>query len=83
MKEELTLPRVGSSMEEGTIVAWKVKVGEAFTTGQPIYDLETDKVTMEMEAQVNGTLLEIVVAEGDNAEVGQTIAVIDRKHSDV
>lgn len=78
MKEDLCLPRVGSSMEEGTIVAWKIKVGESFTTGQPIYDLETDKVTMEIEAQTNGTLLEIVVREGDNVEVGKTIAVIDR-----
>lgn len=78
MKEDLSLPRVGSSMEEGTIVEWRIKPGESFTIGQPIYDMETDKVTMEIEAQTNGTLLEIIVPEGENAEVGQTIAVIDR-----
>lgn len=77
MKEELTLPRVGSSMEEATIVAWRIKVGDAFAPGQPIYDIETDKVTMEIEAQTSGSLLEILAPEGSNAQVGQAIAVID------
>ena len=69
------LPRLGQGMESGVIVRWLKSEGDAVSSGEPLYELDTDKVTQEVEAEVDGTLLQIVVAEGEVA-VGSTVAVI-------
>src|SRR3989475_5469823 len=75
MATEIKLPRLGQGMESGTIVKWLKSEGDTVEKGEPLYELDTDKVTQEVEADASGVLLKIAVAEGE-VEVGRTIAVI-------
>jgi pyruvate dehydrogenase E2 component (dihydrolipoamide acetyltransferase) len=75
MATEIKLPRLGQGMESGTIVKWLKSEGERVEKGEPLYELDTDKVTQEVEADASGVLLKIAVAEGEVA-VGKTVAVI-------
>src|SRR5437762_5493967 len=75
MAVEIKLPRLGQGMESGTIVKWLKSEGEQVEKGEPLYELDTDKVTQEVEADASGVLLKIAVAEGE-VPVGRTIAVI-------
>src|SRR5881296_547972 len=75
MATEIKLPRLGQGMESGTIVKWLKSEGESVEKGEPLYELDTDKVTQEVEADASGVLLKIAVAEGE-VPVGRTIAVI-------
>jgi pyruvate dehydrogenase E2 component (dihydrolipoamide acetyltransferase) len=75
MASEVKLPRLGQGMEAGTIVKWLKSEGERVEKGEPLYELDTDKVTQEVEAEASGVLLRIAVAEGE-VPVGETIAFI-------
>jgi pyruvate dehydrogenase E2 component (dihydrolipoamide acetyltransferase) len=75
MATEVKLPRLGQGMESGTIVKWLKSEGEPVSKREPLYELDTDKVTQEVEAEAEGVLLKILVNEGE-VEVGRTIAVI-------
>jgi pyruvate dehydrogenase E2 component (dihydrolipoamide acetyltransferase) len=72
---EVILPRLGQGMESGTIVRWLKSEGEPVEKGEPLFELDTDKVTQEVEAEAAGVLLKIAVAEGE-VPVGQTVAFI-------
>ena len=78
MKVGLKLSRVGMSMDEATITKWHKQSGDAFRKGEALYDIETEKVTMEVEAPCDGVVLELKVAAGDNAEVGQIVCMIEQ-----
>jgi pyruvate dehydrogenase E2 component (dihydrolipoamide acetyltransferase) len=69
-------------MESGTIVKWLKSEGDRIEKGEPLYELDTDKVTQEVEADASGVLLKIAVAEGE-VEVGRTIAVIGEAGEEV
>ena len=75
MATEVKLPRLGQGMESGTIVRWLKSEGDAVKKNEPLYELDTDKVTQEVESDLDGVLLKIVVTEGE-VEVGSTIAMI-------
>ena len=75
MATEIKLPRLGQGMESGTIVKWLKSEGDKVEKGEPLYELDTDKVTQEVEADASGVLLKIAVSSGE-VEVGKTIAVI-------
>ena len=75
MAAEVKLPRLGQGMEVGTVVKWLKAEGDKVEKGEPLYELDTDKVTQEVEAEADGVLLKIVVREGE-VDVGSTIAVI-------
>jgi pyruvate dehydrogenase E2 component (dihydrolipoyllysine-residue acetyltransferase) len=79
---EVKLPRLGQGMESGTIVKWLKHEGEKVEKGEPLYELDTEKVTQEVEADVAGTLLKIAVETGE-VPVGQTIAVIGQEGEEV
>jgi pyruvate dehydrogenase E2 component (dihydrolipoamide acetyltransferase) len=79
---EVKLPRLGQGMESGTIVKWLKSEGERVEKGEPLYELDTDKVTQEVEAEASGVLLKIAVQEGE-VPVGQTIAVIGDEGEEV
>ncbi len=82
MANEVKLPRLGQGMESGTIVKWLKSEGERVEKGEPLYELDTDKVTQEVEAEASGVLLKIAVQEGE-VPVGQTIAVIGEEGEEV
>ena len=82
MATEVKLPRLGQGMESGTIVRWLKAEGDDIKKREPLYELDTDKVTQEVESDVDGVLLKIVIAEGE-VEVGTTIAVIGKNGEDV
>jgi pyruvate dehydrogenase E2 component (dihydrolipoamide acetyltransferase) len=73
MATEVKLPRLGQGMESGTIVRWLKSEGEPVEKGEPLYELDTEKVTQEVESDASGVLLKIAVEEGE-VEVGRTIA---------
>jgi 2-oxoglutarate dehydrogenase E2 component (dihydrolipoamide succinyltransferase) len=76
MSTEVRVPTLGESVTEATIGQWFKKVGDAVSADEPIVELETDKVTIEVPAPVSGTLEAISVNEGDTVEVGALIAAI-------
>jgi pyruvate dehydrogenase E2 component (dihydrolipoamide acetyltransferase) len=82
MATEIKLPRLGQGMESGTIVKWLKAEGDSVEKGEPLYELDTDKVTQEVEADASGVLLKIAIAEGE-VEVGKTIAVIGKEGEEV
>jgi pyruvate dehydrogenase E2 component (dihydrolipoamide acetyltransferase) len=82
MAVEVKLPRLGQGMEAGTIVRWLKSEGEQVAKGEPLYELDTDKVTQEVEAEADGVLLKIVVPDGE-VDVGTTVAVIGAEGEEV
>ncbi len=70
-------------MEAGTIVRWLKSEGDTVEKGEPLYELDTDKVTQEVEADASGVLLKILAGEGEEIEVGKRIAVIGEEGEDV
>jgi pyruvate dehydrogenase E2 component (dihydrolipoyllysine-residue acetyltransferase) len=79
---EVILPRLGQGMESGTIVRWLVSEGDKVEKGQPLYELDTDKVTQEVEADAGGVLLKIVVPEGE-VPVGTAVGYVGEAGEDV
>jgi pyruvate dehydrogenase E2 component (dihydrolipoamide acetyltransferase) len=73
---DITMPKMGFDMTEGTIVRWLKQVGDEIKKGEPIAEIETDKVTIEIEAFDSGTLSKIVADEGAVVPVGDVIAVL-------
>jgi pyruvate dehydrogenase E2 component (dihydrolipoamide acetyltransferase) len=72
---EIKMPQLSDSMEEGTILSWLVNDGQSVSKGDELVELETDKATMTYESEVSG-VLQIVAAEGDTIPVGELIARI-------
>jgi pyruvate dehydrogenase E2 component (dihydrolipoamide acetyltransferase) len=83
MAVDVSLPRLGQGMEAGTIVRWLKSEGDKVEKGEPLYELDTDKVTQEVEADASGVLLKILAGEGEEIEVGKRIAVIGEEGEDV
>src|ERR671922_1960808 len=83
MANEVKLPRLGQGMESGTIVRWLKSEGDAVEKGEPLYELDTEKVTQEVEADSSGVLLKILAQEGQEIEVGKPIAVIGEEGEEV
>ncbi|MGH6763362.1 MAG: 2-oxoglutarate dehydrogenase complex dihydrolipoyllysine-residue succinyltransferase [Phyllobacterium sp.] len=77
MATEIRVPTLGESVTEATIGKWFKKPGDAINIDEPIVELETDKVTVEVPASVAGTLVEIAAKEGDTVELGALLGVID------
>jgi pyruvate dehydrogenase E2 component (dihydrolipoamide acetyltransferase) len=76
MAEELVMPRLSDTMEEGTIGRWLVHEGDSFSEGDVLAEIETDKATMEFQAYDGGTVLRILVGDGESAPLGAPIAIV-------
>ena len=74
MADEIVMPRLSDSMEEGTILKWMKGVGDEVALGDELVEIETDKANMVFEADAAGTLIEIVAGEGDTLPIGEVIA---------
>ena len=77
MKVTLKLSRVGMNMQEATIAKWHKKPGDSFQKDEALYEIETEKVTQEVVAPGVGKLLEILVPEGDTAQVNGGVCVVE------
>src|SRR3954452_12467226 len=76
MSEELVMPRLSDTMEQGTIGRWLVKEGDSYSEGDVLAEIETDKALMELQAYDAGTVLRILVSDGETADLGAPIAIV-------
>ncbi len=74
---QIVVPTLGESVAEATVAQWLKKEGEAVKADEPIVELETDKVTLEVNAPADGVIVKIVVGEGDNVEVGAILGELE------
>jgi pyruvate dehydrogenase E2 component (dihydrolipoamide acetyltransferase) len=74
---DVIMPQLGETVAEGTVAAWHKKEGDQVTIDELLVEIETDKVATEVPSLVAGTLLKILVAEGETVRVGTTLAIID------
>lgn len=77
MAVSVTLPSVGMGVTEATIVRWLAKVGDRVEQGAPLFEIQTAKSVVEVEAPASGTLSAIHVEEDEEAEVDAEVAVIE------
>ena len=76
MAELITLPKMSDTMTEGVIVRWNVKVGDTVKSGDILAEVETDKATMDMEVYAKGTVLQLLVEEGNAIPVDGPVAIV-------
>ncbi|KAL1871986.1 hypothetical protein VTK73DRAFT_1775 [Phialemonium thermophilum] len=82
--QNFTMPALSPTMTEGNIASWRVKEGEKFSAGDVLLEIETDKATMDVEAQDDGVLVKIMKGDGSKSvQVGTRIAVIAEEGDDV
>src|ERR671939_1527670 len=80
---EVIMPKMGDAMEEGTLIKWLKSEGDEVQEGDPIAEIETDKASMEIEAEDSGTLAQLIASEGDDIPVGEAIAFIQGEGEEV
>lgn len=83
MASVIIMPKQGLLMEEGTITKWLVKEGETCTEGKPLFEMETDKLTITMDSTATGTLLKIIHGAGDVVPITQPIAIVGQPDEDI
>ncbi len=76
MAEEVKMPKFGETMTEGTIYKWIKEEGDKVANGDILFEVETDKATLEVESPAEGVLAKIIVADNESAEIGETVAII-------
>lgn len=74
---EVIMPQLGETVDKGTIIKWHKKKGDAIQKNDILFEIETDKVTMEIPAQASGVLQEILVGEGQSVSIGNCIAKLE------
>lgn len=83
MAEFVVMPKLGFDMNEGVLVSWSKGAGDAVKNGEVIAEIESDKATLELEAQVSGTLLKLIAQEGDVVPIGGHLAIIGQEGEDI
>ena len=77
MKKNLTMPRLRPEMERGVLCAWLKEEGDTVQAGEPLYEIETDKVVNQIEAPERGILRKQLREEGDTVDVETPVAVLE------
>src|SRR5215217_4689159 len=77
------MPKMGDAMEEGTLLRWLKQVGDEIAVGDPLAEIETDKVSLEIEATESGVLSKTYVEEGATVPIGTPIAAIGEESAEV
>src|SRR5256714_15067197 len=73
---EIIMPKMGDAMTEGKVIRWYKKAGDAVKKGEPVLEIETDKVNLDLEAEQDGTVGEITAKDGETVAVGRRLATI-------
>ena len=81
MSSQILVPSLGESVTEATVSKWLKRVGEKVDSDEPLVELETDKVNVEVPSPLAGTLSSIKVKEGDTVEVGALLGEVDESQS--
>lgn len=81
MKIELKMLKLRPEMKSGVLCAWNVKEGDTVSKDQVIYEIETDKVVTEIEANADMRIVKLLAEEGDEIECGETIAIAETEAS--
>ena len=79
MDRKITMPRLRPEMQEGVLCAWLKEEGDAVTAGEPLFEIETDKVVNQIEATESGNLKKQMVEEGDTVAVATPVAILETK----
>ena len=77
MDRKITMPRLRPEMQEGVLCAWLKEEGDAVTAGEPLFEIETDKVVNQIEATESGILKKQMVEEGDTVAVETPVAILE------
>ena len=77
MSQIVTMPQLGETVTEGTILRWLVNVGDEVKEDDPILEISTDKVDTEVPSPFNGTVSNLLVEEGETVEVGASLLELD------
>ena len=77
MATVVTMPMMGEVMEEGVVLSWKKREGEAIEKGEIILEIETDKAVVEVESPASGVVKKILVPEGETVPINTPLAVIE------
>ena len=83
MADYIVMPKLGFDMREGVLNSWLKKVGESINKGEVVAEIESDKATLELEAQVAGTLLHLLHGPGDVVPIGANLAIVGQPGEDV
>jgi len=78
---KVNFPKSGMGIEEGTVIRWLKVTGDQVQEGEVLVEIETAKALQEVQAPVSGTLVEILLAEGETASVNTALAVIEDSHA--
>jgi pyruvate dehydrogenase E2 component (dihydrolipoamide acetyltransferase) len=76
MEKSLTMPKLGATMTEGTVLRWLYQTGERITKGEPLLEVMTDKVNIEVESPIDGRLIKILAQDGDVLPIGAPLALL-------
>ena len=79
MDRKITMPRLRPEMQEGVLCAWLKEEGDAVTAGEPLFEIETDKVVNQIEATESGILKKQMVEEGDTVAGETPVAILETK----
>ena len=79
MEKELTMPKLRPEMEKGVLCAWLKEEGDTVTAGEPLYEIETDKVVNQIEATEDGILRRQLCEEGDTVDALAPVAIVETK----
>lgn len=77
MAKNILMPKWGLTMEEGTIVSWEIEVGDRIEVGDVIGVVETEKVEVDLESPVKGTVTRILVPEEETVDVGTVLVIVE------
>ena len=77
MEKKINMPKLAPEMESGVLCAWLKEEGESVTAGEPLFEIETNKVVNQVEATTSGVLKKQLVEEGDTVHVNAAVAVLE------
>ena len=83
MAEKIIMPKQGLHMTEGFITAWLAREGDIIVAGEPLFEMETDKLAITIDSPVSGVLLKILTQEGESAPITETIAIAGAQGEDI
>lgn len=83
MAEYIVMPKLGFDMREGVLVGWNKSVGDSVKKGEVVAEIESDKATLELEAQASGILLKLLASDGDVIPIGGNLAIVGQEGEDI